>query len=133
MRTETSVDPVPPVLDYLLGGDPGVDERIYGERFPDPLTLPAVCVQLIGATSEYIRIQVLVKVGSERGPGGGGGMIEAMEIWLEIDRLLNFCGAPICGLNSGFINREDGSPRTLREPNTDAAMVAAYYLLEMGG
>jgi hypothetical protein len=143
MKTDTSIDPIPPILDYLLDEDPGVDDRIYGGRFPDPLTYPAVCIQFVGTTSTYIRVQVIVKAVDVPGtpsPGSGipavpavSGQAKAVEVWLAVDELLNFWAAPICGLNNGFIQREEGSPRVNPEANTDATVVAAYYLVEMGG
>lgn len=122
--TDTSVDPVPSVVEYLTDALETV--AVYGERFPDGCAFPAVEVKYRGATNEYIRVAVTVRV-----PKGDTDAADAMALYGEVERALNFCAPGLCGINNGFCRRE--ASRQFRHPTTDEAMVTADYLLEMGG
>ena len=122
MKTETCIDPVPALVAWLSGE--WTAGEVYGDEFPDQFNCPAVIIQFTGATSTYIRLQVIIKDVNRTA---------AMAVWTAIDALMNFWSPPICGLNNTFVKREDGSPRRFKEPDTKRYVVASYYLMEMGG
>jgi len=132
METDTCVDPIPAILDFLSGKVSEIGTRVHGEKFPDNVTLPALSVAYIGATYKWVRVQLIIKVACDA-DSTNQDMATAMGIWVKVDKLLNNQAPNVCGLNSGYTRRDDGSPRQSREKNTDNALVAAYYLFEMGG
>ena len=124
MITDTCVDPTKSLVEFLIGKVAAIGSRVYGYKYPDALTLPAMLVEYMGATQTYIRVKVQVKAED---------MIKAMDLWTLMDAELNFQAPWICGLNNGFVQRPGEGPTPSEEKNTKNGVVSTYYLIEMGG
>lgn len=69
------VDPIPPVLKMLK---PFFKERIYGNLFPQNVSVPAILIRNAGG-NEYTRLQVLVR---------GNNDVDVMRLLIQVVNVL---------------------------------------------
>jgi hypothetical protein len=110
------VDPVPPVRKLL---DALMEERVYGNQFPQNVGLPAVLVRNTGGNG-YTRIQLWVRANDD---------IQAMNILIRAMNLLERNAASIRGLSVLWAERES-VPIPDRADDTGKPEAWCYVRLE---